>query len=65
MSMLKGNKLLYKFWGETVSVVVYTLNLNPTKRFAEKTLEEVWSDKKPNVLGLICFRHVFTHKKTR
>lgn len=62
-SVLKGKKFSNELWGEALSIISYLLNMCPTKKLKNVTLEEAWSGFKPNlnhlrIFGSIAYRHV-------
>ena len=62
-SMLHCKKLPKSFWAEAVACAVYILNRCPIKSVRDKTPQEAWSGKKPNlshlkVFGCIAYAHV-------
>lgn len=62
-SILKSKKVPNYLWEEALSTATYILNIHPTKRLSEKTLEEAWARTKLDmthfkVFGFICFKHV-------
>jgi hypothetical protein len=54
-SMLKAKGLPGWFWGEVVNVVVYVLNMCPTKSVDGMTPLEAWHRRKPTVHHLRTF----------
>ena len=54
-SLLKGKGLPNNFWTETVSTVIYLLNISPTKAVQNQTPYEVWRGRKPRVSHLRVF----------
>ena len=62
-SMLAGNGLPQKFWGETLSTAVYLWNYSPTKAVKSMTPFEAFHGKKPDVghlrsFGCVCYVHI-------
>lgn len=53
--MLFDAKLGKEFWAEAVSTAVYLLNRSPLKSLINTTPEEVWANKKPNLINLKVF----------
>ena len=43
------------FWGEAVATAAYLSNLTPKSEINDKTPEEVWSEKKPDLSDLRIF----------
>ncbi|RDY05840.1 hypothetical protein CR513_10270, partial [Mucuna pruriens] len=59
--MLKAKQLPREFWAEVVATVI--LNKCPAKNIYDKTLEEVWSGRRPSIrhlriFGCIAYAHV-------
>lgn len=69
-SMLTEKNVPKVFWAEAVACAVYLLNRCPTKCVLNKTPEEAWSGKKPNVellriFGCIVYAHVPAEKRKK
>lgn len=54
-TMMLDAGLKKNYWAEAVSTAVYVLNRCPTKAIPDKTPEEAWSGKKPNLKYLRVF----------
>jgi hypothetical protein len=54
-SMLKAKSLSGWFWGEVVNVIMYVLNMCPTKSIDGMTLFEAWHGRKPTMHHLRTF----------
>lgn len=54
-SMLFQSGLKVDFWAEAIATAVYLKNVSPTKVLKDKTPQEVWSGKKPNLKHLKVF----------
>eukprot|EP00253_Pinus_taeda_P006391 PITA_06391 len=54
-SMLQHKNIPNKFWAEAVFTAVYLLNRSPTQAVKGKTLEEIWSGRKPKISHLKVF----------
>jgi len=54
-SLLKNAKLPNTFWAKAVSTAVYLQNRSLTNALNNKTLEEVWTGRKPSVTHLCVF----------
>ena len=48
-SMIKAKNLPTRFWGETVTTMVFILNRSPTKALKGKTPFEAWYGRKSSV----------------
>lgn len=62
-SMLFASGLSDRYWGEALLTATYLKNRSPTKVLNDKTPEEMWSGRKPNlahlrVFGCTAFVHV-------
>lgn len=53
--MLFDSGLDVKFWGEAVNTAAYIINRSPSKALANKTPEEMWTGKKPNLTNIRVF----------
>jgi len=58
LSMLQHRNVPNKFWAEAVFTAIYLLNRSPTQAVKGKTLEEVWSGRKPKISHLKVFGSV-------
>jgi hypothetical protein len=56
-SMLNGVGLGQEFWAEAVGTTCYLVNQSPSSTLDDKTLNEVWSGKKPSLQHLRVFRY--------
>jgi len=54
-SMLADSELPRRFWAEAIATAVYLRNRSPTNSVRNKTPNEVWTEKKPNVSHLRIF----------
>lgn len=68
--MLFDADLTLKFWAEACGMAVYLMNRTPRMRLGDKTPEEMWTGKKPNVTYLKIFGskvmvHVPKEKRTK
>ena len=50
--MLKAKNMPKEFWAEAISYAVYLSNRSPTRSVKDKTPQEIWSGRKPNVDNL-------------
>ena len=57
-SMLKSKKLPKELWVETVACAVYLSNRSPTRSVWEKTPQEAWSERNPQISHLRVFRSI-------
>eukprot|EP00253_Pinus_taeda_P023987 PITA_23987 len=69
-SMLSGVRLRQEFWAEAVDTVCYLVNTSPSSALEEKSLQEVWTGKKPSlshprVFGCDAYVHVPKEKRTK
>ncbi|CAL8161835.1 unnamed protein product [Prunus armeniaca] len=58
-TMMKKNKLPYKFWGEAVNTAIYIQNRCPTKALDNITPFEAFSGRKPGVKHLRVFGSIY------
>eukprot|EP00253_Pinus_taeda_P021756 PITA_21756 len=54
-SMLNGARLGQEFWAEAVDTACYLVNRSPSSALDDKTLQEVWTGKKPSLSHLKVF----------
>lgn len=60
--ILKAKNMPKEFKTEEISCAAYLSNRSPTRSVKEKTLQEAWSRRKPNVDHLRVFRSIaYTH----
>jgi len=69
-SMLSGARLGQEFWAEAVDTACYLVNKSPSLALEDKTLQEVWTGKKPSlshlrVFGCDAYVHVPKEKRTK
>ena len=53
--MLSGARLGQEFWVEVVGTTCYMVNRSPSSALDDKTLQEVWTSKKPSLTHLKVF----------
>ena len=63
-SMMKAKGMPARFWGETVTTMVFILNCGPTKALNGKTPFEAWYGCKPSVSFLRTFGCISHIRKT-
>ena len=69
-TMLKSKNVPKELWAEAVQCAIYVQNRCPHVKLNEKTLQEVWSGRKPSVshlkvFGSIAYGHVPTQQRTK
>eukprot|EP00253_Pinus_taeda_P001900 PITA_01900 len=69
-SMLSGARLGQEFLAEAVEIACYLVNRSPSLALEDKTLQEVWTGKKPSlshlkVFGCDAYVHVPKEKRTK
>ena len=68
--MLKAKNMPKEFWAETISCAIYLSNRSPTRSVKDKTPQETWSGRKPNVdhlrvFGSIAYAHVPQQERSK
>jgi hypothetical protein len=68
--MIHAQGLDLEFWAEAVNMAIYIKNRCLTKVFESKTLQEAWTDRKPNVshlrvFGCKTFAHIPDEKRSK
>ncbi len=69
-NMIHAQGLDLEFWAEAVNTTVYIKNRCPTKALESKTLQEAWTDRKPDVshlrvFGCKAFTHIPNEKRSK
>jgi len=54
-SMIRAQGLDLEFWAKAVNMAIYIKNQCPTKALESKTLQEAWTNRKPDVFHLRVF----------